>query len=187
MGSILDIDLDYFGLFPEPERRLRKLLSWAGCPGLIVVDEHHNALREWRRLIARGDLTEPGFILHVDEHHDMMNERARPSISNVMYHAMRAWGGCQVHWLTVSPIDSPAMWLSEEAWSLLRKRFSMGSQIPRGWPKPDLISVTKSPEFVAKNLMMRLLGVIEEHRKCRGAVTMRPCRGSRRRGMMGHG
>jgi len=164
-SSILDIDLDYFGLVKEPAQRLRKLLSWAGCPVSVVVDKHHQALREWRRLIARGGLAEPGFILHVDEHHDMMDERARPSVSNVMSHAMRTCGKCRVHWLTVSPIDSPAMWLSEEIWTALRNRFSMGSWIPRGWPRPDLVSVTRSPEFVARDLADRLLGAIKEYDK----------------------
>jgi len=163
-SSVLDIDLDYFGLVKEPVQRLRKLLSWAGCPVSVVVDEHHHALREWRRLIARGGLAEPGFILHVDEHHDMMDEQSRPSVSNVMYHAMRTWDKCRVHWLTVSPIDSPAMWLSEETWSALRKRFSMSSRIPPGWPRPDLASVTRSPEFVSKVLADRLLGVIKDFR-----------------------
>jgi len=59
MSSILDIDLDYFGLVKEPVQRLRKLLSWAECPVSVVVDEHHHVLREWRRLIARGELVEP--------------------------------------------------------------------------------------------------------------------------------
>jgi len=164
MSSILDIDLDYFGLVTEPEQRLRRLLSWAGCPVSVVVDKHHHALREWRHLVARARLAKPGFILHVDEHHDMMDERIQPSISNVMCCAMRKWATCRVHWLTVSPIDSPTMWLNEEAWSVLQKRFSMGSRVPRGWPRPDLVSVTRSPEFVSKDLTDRLLGAIKDYR-----------------------
>ena len=187
MSSILDIDLDYFGLVKEPARSLWRLLSWAGCPVSVVVDAHHHALREWRRLIAGRGLAVPGFILHVDEHHDMMDERARPSVSNAMSHAMRTWGKCRLHWLTVSPIDSPETWLSEETWSVFGKRFSMGSRIPRGWLRPDLVSVAKSPEFVATDLMVRLLGVVREHEERRGVITPGPCRFSRRRGMIGHG
>ena len=37
-SSVLDIDLDYFGLVKEPVQRLRKLLSWAGCPVSVVVE-----------------------------------------------------------------------------------------------------------------------------------------------------
>ena len=165
MSRILDIDLDYFNLVEAPERRLRELLTWGGRSASIVVTKHHHALREWCRLIACGHLANPDFILHVDEHHDMMDEHDRPNIANVMYHAMRKWPTCRLHWITVSPIDSPAMWLSEEAWSMLEKRFSVGQEIPANWPKPDLVSVTTSPGFVSDRLANRLRNVIKEHRE----------------------
>ena len=157
--------MDYVTLVEAPERRLRELLTWGGRSASIVVTKHHHALREWCRLIACGHLANPDFILHVDEHHDMMDEHDTPNIANVMYHAMRKWPTCRLHWITVSPIDSPAMWLSEEAWSMLEKRFSVGQEIPANWPKPDLVSVTTSPGFVSDRLANRLRNVIKEHRE----------------------
>lgn len=163
MSSILDIDLDYFNLVGTPVQRLRELLAWAGRRTLIVFEKHHHALREWRRLIIRGDIVPPCFILHVDEHHDMMDEMERPNIANMVYHAMRTWRTCRVHWLTVSPIDSPAMWLSEETWHQLESRFTVGDQIPGDWPAPDIVSVSTSPGFVPQRLSDNLGQVIQEH------------------------
>jgi hypothetical protein len=165
MSGILDIDLDYFNMVKAPEQRLRGLLSWAGRPVSIVVERHHHALREWRRLEASGLFANPGFILHVDEHHDMMDESDRPNIANVMYHAMRLWPTCRVIWITAFPIDSPAMWLSEEAWSVLEQRFSVVREIPANFPKPDLVSVTTSPDFVPDGLAACLSRVIGEYRE----------------------
>ena len=51
-------------------------------------------------------------ILHVDEYHDMMDQQT--NIANFMFHAMRIWPKCQVHWLVQHPIDSPAVWLEDE-------------------------------------------------------------------------
>ena len=51
-----------------------------------------------------------------------------------------------------SSIDSPAMWLDDEIWDSLRRRFSQGPQRPARWPKPDVVSVCTSPEFVVPNL-----------------------------------
>ncbi|MBN1629680.1 MAG: UPF0489 family protein, partial [Thermoleophilia bacterium] len=105
--SILDIDLDYFNLADDPVQRLRELLAWAGRPVDFSVDKHHHALRRWRASVKRGRLAAPTHVLHVDEHHDMMDTRASPNIANFIYHAMRQWPGCRVHWLVDEPIDSP--------------------------------------------------------------------------------
>jgi len=43
MGSILDIDLDYFNEVESPEIRLRELLDWADRPIARMVDKHHQA------------------------------------------------------------------------------------------------------------------------------------------------
>jgi len=154
--SILDIDLDYFNLVSNPVQRLRKLLAWAGRPADLVVEEHHRALGRWKARIKRGAMASPTHILHVDEHHDMMDEKFRPNVANVVYQAMRQWPTCRVHWLVEEPIDSPSMWLSEETWRSLAPRFSMGPRRPRGWPKPDLVSVCTSPDFVPPDLRQRL-------------------------------
>ncbi len=162
MSSILDIDLDYFNLMESAIERLRDLLAWAGLPVSIVVGKHHHAFRKWRALVRRGDLPVPGFILHVDEHHDMMDERRSPNLANFMYHVMRQWPACRVHWLVESPIDHPRHWLSDESWREVGDRFSRGRRIPHSWPKPDLVSVSTSPGFVVDPLRCELLTVIEE-------------------------
>lgn len=113
-------------------------------------------------MVKSGELENPHFIMHVDEHHDMMNERDRVNIGNVIYHAMRTWPKCRVYWLTPSPIDSPAMWLSEQTWAELKRRFTVGVRIPGGWPKPDLLSVTNNTEFVPRGMAGRLCEVIDE-------------------------
>lgn len=89
MSSILDIDLDYFNLVDNPAQRLSQLLTWAARPVSFVVESHHHAFRRWTRSIEKWVLPEPQYILHVDEHHDMMDEAARPNIANFVYHAMR--------------------------------------------------------------------------------------------------
>ncbi|MFO7899930.1 MAG: UPF0489 family protein [Planctomycetota bacterium] len=53
------------------------------------MEHHHHALREWRATVRRGRLSLPTYILHIDEHHDMMDERGQPNIANVMVRAMR--------------------------------------------------------------------------------------------------
>ena len=72
MSSILDIDLDCFNLIDNPVQRFAQLLTWADCPVLFVVENHHEALRLWRDYAKKGILREPEYILHVDEHHDMI-------------------------------------------------------------------------------------------------------------------
>jgi hypothetical protein len=161
MSSILDIDLDYFNLVDKPARRLKRLLKWADCHVSFVVEKHHKVLAKWKSRIKNGHLTEPQFILHVDEHHDMMDERSTPNIGNFIVHAMQIWPQVRVHWLVDQAIDTPEMWLSDETWGILSKRFTWGSHRPCNWPKPDLISVCTSPEFVSSRLcndLLKLLG-----------------------------
>ncbi len=71
----------------------------------------------------------PTFILHVDEHHDMLSEHPPVLFGNFLYFAMRKWSDCRVYWLTKDPIDDPTMWLSEEAWASVGARFRSGSRL----------------------------------------------------------
>ena len=160
MCSILDIDLDFFSAIEEPGQRFSKLLTWAGRPVDLIVKEHYEVLKQWRMHIKKSGLSCPTHILHVDEHHDMMDEQAVPNIANVMVHALRKWPQCRVHWLVEKPIDTPEMWLSSSLWEQLAQRFSMGPHKPRGWPRPDLVSVCTSPAFVTKSVREHLLGRI---------------------------
>ncbi len=159
--SLLDIDLDYFNLLRKPTAALERLLVWARRPVSFVVKRHSHAFARWRRCVRAGSLPVPTHILHVDEHHDMMDEKGRVNIANVMFHAMRVWPECQVHWLVQEAIDSPAMWLSDETWRHVRRRFTRGSSRPRSWPRPDCVSVSSSPEFVNHSLREKLLAVAE--------------------------
>jgi len=159
MYSILDIDLDYFNEMPDAAHRLEQLLNWAACPVSIVVERHNHAFARWRKRWQTHNIA-PSHILHVDEHHDMMDQRQQTNIANFMYHAMRMWPQCRVHWLVQHPIDSPAMWLDEEAWDSLRRRFSHGPHRPARWPKPDIVSVCTSPDFVAPKLAAELMDVL---------------------------
>ena len=122
VSSVLDIDLDYFNLLPNPASTLEELLAWGRRPISFVVAHHNQALAEWRRRVGVGELPPPTHILHVDEHHDMMDEKTHVNIANLVYHAMRLWPECRVHWLVQEPVDSPAMWLSDETWGRLRRR-----------------------------------------------------------------
>ena len=162
MSSILDIDLDYFNLIDNPVQRFAQLLAWADCPLLFVVENHHEALRLWRNYVKKGILREPKYILHVDEHHDMMDEKTTPNIANLIYHAMQTWSEVRVHWLVEEAIDSPAMWLSDDTWMILSRRFTWGSHRPRKWPKPQMVSVCTSPEFVLDNRRKDLLTIVEK-------------------------
>lgn len=159
--SLLDIDLDYFNLVGDPTGTLEQLLVWARCPVSFIVERHNHAFARWRRRVRSGSLSTPTHILHVDEHHDMMDEKKQANIANLMYHAMRLWPECRVHWLVQEAIDSPAMWLSDETWSHIRHRFSRGPGRPKGWPRPNLVSVCTSPEFVKDALRKRLLDVVK--------------------------
>ena len=162
MSSILDIDLDYFNLMDNPAQRLAQLLAWADCPVSFVVEKHHEALRRWRSCVKKGSLREPQYILHVDEHHDMMDERATPNLANLICHAMRTWPKVRVHWLVEQAIDSPAMWLSDDTWTLLSTRFTWGPRRPAKWPKPQLVSVCTGPEFVPVRRRNKLMALIRK-------------------------
>jgi hypothetical protein len=162
VSSLLDIDLDYFNLMDNPAKRLAELLAWADCRVSLVVEDHHKVLRWWRGYVRKGNLRQPEYILHVDEHHDMMDEKNTPNIGNFVCHAMRIWPQVRVHWLVEQAIDSPAMWLSEDTWALLSRRFTWGSHRPRNWPKPQLVSVCTSPQFISVGLRRELLTIIEK-------------------------
>ena len=162
MSSILDIDLDYFNLMDNPVQRLSQLLAWAACPVTFVVESHHQAFRRWIRCVEKGSLPEPRYILHVDEHHDMMDEKAQPNIANFVYHAMRTWPQVRVHWLVEQAIDSPSMWLSEDTWMVLSDIFTFGERLPRNWPKPELVSFCTSPEFVPVMRRKELMTLVEK-------------------------
>ena len=157
MCSILDIDLDYFNIMEEPVQRLNRLMTWAGHPVDFIVEKHYAVLKRWREHIRKRGLPYPTHILHVDEHHDMMDEQAVPNSANIMVHALRRWPQCRVHWLVEQPIDSPEMWLSGNTWEQLTSRFSMGPRKPRSWPRPDIVSVCTSPSFVHDALRQQLL------------------------------
>ena len=162
MSSILDIDLDYFTLLENPTERLNELLVWANSPVRVVVERHHRLLREWKTRIRRGRLSPPTHVLHVDEHHDMMDERMSPNISNWVCHAMRTWTDCRIHWMVEEAIDSPRVWLSEETWKAFVPRFTSTRHLPRNWPMPDVVSVCTSPEFVSPSLGRTLMGCIRD-------------------------
>ncbi len=172
MLSILDIDLDYFNLMQDAPHSLGQLLNWAACPVSMVVDRHNHAFARWRKKWQANGI-EPSYILHVDEHHDMMDQRQQTNIANFMFHAMRIWPQCRVHWLVQYPIDTPAMWLDDETWNSLRRRFSYGPNRPSRWPKPNVVSVCTSPDFVDPNLAAELIEVLSEfmanHHKGRNA------------------
>jgi hypothetical protein len=109
------------------------------------------------RLVAAGTLSTPTHILHVDEHHDMMDEKEEMNLANVMYRAMVLWPDCRVFWMAEDRIDAPDMWLEPETWSELRKRFRMGKQRPARWPKPGIVSICTSPGFVSPELRDALI------------------------------
>lgn len=156
MSSILDIDLDFFCLVKNPVQRLHDLLVWAGSPVALVVERHNKVLPFWKSLVKRQRLSPPTHVLHVDEHHDMMDERVTPNIGNFMRFAMEEWPHCRVFWMVEQGFDSPRMWLGDETWKRLRRRFKTGSEIPPRWPKPDLVTVCTSPGFVEGDLLERL-------------------------------
>ena len=161
MYSILDIDLDYFNLMPDAALRFRRLLAWAGVPVSFVVERHNHAFTRWRKRWRRDGIA-PSHILHVDEHHDMLDQCQQANIGNFLVHAMKLWPECRVHWLVQEAIDSPAMWLDDDLWDLLRRRFTHGPRRPSGWPKPDLVCVCTSPEFVPPSLLEELTEVLRE-------------------------
>jgi len=81
-----------------------------------------------------------------------------------MLHAMRMWPECRVHWLVQQAIDSPAMWIEDDLWAEIRPRFTHGARRPAKWPKPHLVSICTSSEFVAPDLARELIEVVEEFR-----------------------
>jgi hypothetical protein len=164
MQSILDIDLDYFNLVEDPINALQDMLRWAGRPVDFVVEKHSHAFQRWKQRLSRNNRHAPSHILHVDEHHDMMDEKTITNIGNVMYQAMRTWPKCKVYWLVQDPIDSPAMWLSDARWKSLRRRFTSGQTVPNTWPRPQLVSVCTSSEFVSHTLLNNLLEVVRDYR-----------------------
>ena len=180
MSCILDIDLDYFNLIENPEKRLRELLDWSNRRIAFIVEKHHKAFSRWKDRVKRGTLTPPSHILHVDEHHDMMDQKRNTNIANLMYHAMLTWKSCRVHWIVDHPIDSPEMWLDDDVWISFSQRFSMGSNRPRGWPKPDIVSICTSPEFINDDLLQRLLKTSKEFMtvKQRSDIEKTKCRTS---------
>lgn len=161
MFSILDIDLDYFNLMQDAAHRFELLLNWAGCPVSIVVNRHNHAFALWKKNWQTKGIA-PSYILHADEHHDMMDRRKQINIANFMFHAMRLWPQCRVHWLVQHPIDTPSMWLEEEIWAFLRRKFTYGPNRPIRWPKPDVVSVCTSPDFVSPELLEKLLRVMSK-------------------------
>ena len=166
MTSILDIDLDYFRFFDDPLDRLNELLSWGNRPVDRLVDHHHKSLEYWVNAIRKRSLAAPQFILHVDEHHDMLGERKPVNCANYLYFAMRKWPKCCVHWQVDVRIDSPSMWLSDEAWRSVSKRFTSGPRCKRGWPKPDVVTVCTSPGFLSKALTRRLVNRVHKFSEC---------------------
>ena len=157
MSAILDIDLDYFRFFDSPVERLDELLAWADRPVDALFDEHHEAFKFWIHAVSRGAIDTPEFILHVDEHHDMLGERPPANFGNFLYFAMRRWPTCKVHWLVDMKIDSPAQWLSEEAWASVARRFTTGNRLRCNWRKPDIVTVATSPGFLEEALRKRLM------------------------------
>jgi hypothetical protein len=87
MTSILDIDMDYFNLLDDPLDRLNELLDWAKRPVDKVVDHHHKSLEYWKQALSKRSLAAPQFILHVDEHHDMLGETRPIQFGNFLYFA----------------------------------------------------------------------------------------------------
>jgi len=60
----------------------------------------------------------------------MMNQKRNANIANFMYHTMLTWKQCQVHWMVDYPIDSLEMWIDDDVWNPLTKRFSVSSSRP---------------------------------------------------------
>jgi len=183
MHSILDIDLDYFNQMPDPASCLEQLLNWAACPVSMIVECHNHAFARWRKKWRTHEIA-PSHILHVDEHHDMMDQRLQANIANFMFHAMCMWPQCRVHWLVQHPIESPAMWLEDETWASFRPRFSRGPVRPARWPKPNLVSVCTSPGFVSPGLTEQLMKVVARFTAATQRGNCRT-RESRRRGKPG--
>ena len=157
MSSILDIDLDYFRFFDRPLDRLDELLAWAKRPVDAAVEQHDQALEVWSVARKNGVIDSPQFILHADEHHDMLGDRLPINPGNFLFFAMRRWPKCRVHWLVETSIDAPQPWLSDGTWKSLARRFTSGPSRPRMWPEPDLVTVATSPGFLDQRLRRQLM------------------------------
>ena len=157
MGSVLDIDLDYFNLVNNPRQELINLLMWGNKSVEIIVENHNEVLPRLKKMLNNKKLDELYYILHVDEHHDLMDEKNSVNIANFSFHVMTFWENCKLHWLVQNPIDTPEMWISDAAWNKLKNRFTYGETIPEKWPKPDIVSICKSPEFINKKLLENLI------------------------------
>ena len=157
MSVVLDIDLDYFRFLDEPLKRLNELLAWADRPVDSVFRNHHEALAFWTKAVKDGIIGAPHFILHADEHHDMLSGRPLINAGNFLYFAMRRWPECRVHWLVDWPIDSPKQWLPEDKWRAVTRGFTSGERLRPSWPTPDMVTVCTSPGFISKASRERLL------------------------------
>jgi hypothetical protein len=157
MTCILDIDLDYFRFFSDPVERLDALLRWGARPVDRLLVHHHESFDYWIDAIRTRSLPPPKFIVHADEHHDMLSETKPISFGNFLFFAMQRWPKCRVHWLVNGPIDSPKMWLSDEAWKSVARRFTFGPNLRPDWPKPDIVTVCTSPGFLDRALARRLV------------------------------
>jgi hypothetical protein len=165
MSVILDIDLDYFRFLDGPLERLNELLAWAGRPVDAIFKDHHEALRFWTDAVEEGVIDTPQFILHVDEHHDMLCDRLPINAGNFLYFAMRRWPDCRVHWLVDVKIDSPEQWLPEDQWKSLARRFTSGNRLRPGWRTPGMVTVCTSPGFLDGALCKRLLAACKRRAK----------------------
>jgi hypothetical protein len=165
MSVILDIDLDYFPLFDQPLGELERLLTWAGRPVDFVVEHHHEAFKRWKWMVAAHAVEPPHLIIHADEHHDMLSERPPANLGNFIYFALRHWPDCRVVWVTPQRIDNPDIWLSDDAWAAVSEVVDCAKRFRRRWPKPDVVSVCISPDFVDPPLSKRLMERIEDCRE----------------------
>jgi hypothetical protein len=160
---ILDIDLDYFVVLKQPVREFKKILGWASHPIDHLVDHHHQSYKHWLQMMARGTLTHPRLIVHIDDHHDMFSDKPPVNSGNFIYFALRRFPQCHVIWVAPDPIDYPDMWLSHSAWASVSQRFECSTKLDRHLPKPDVVSVCRSPAFVEKNLGKALLSHSRYH------------------------
>ena len=162
MSVILDIDLDYFRCSDEPLKRLNELLAWANRPVDHIVTHHHEALAFWTKAVKDGVIDTPHFILHVDEHHDMLCEDPPINAGNFLYFAMRRWPECRVHWLVDWRSTRRSSGCPRINWKAVTRRFTSGKRLRPGWPTPDMVTMCTSPGFIiSKALSKRLLGVMD--------------------------
>ena len=101
MTSILDIDLDCIQFVDHPLNRLNGPLTWTNWPVDRLAEHHHRSLEYWIRAVRKNSFPAPRFILHVDEHHDMLSEQEPINFGSFLYFAMRRWPKCRAHWQVV--------------------------------------------------------------------------------------